>query len=107
LRNYLKYFNNTFNVFKDEYDLTHNQLMFLLFISDNTKSFTRKDNRNNFLSSGVFYDNHFKKLVDMDYIFLFEARAWNSRKPNKYRVTYKAKRLVNKFYDSIEGKVGL
>lgn len=104
MRNYLKYFNNTFYVFTRKYDLTHNQLMYLLFISDNTRTFTKRDNRNNFLSSSVFYDHHFKLLVDRDYIFVFERRAWNSSKPNKYRITNKTKRLVRKFYDVLEGK---
>ena len=103
----MKYFNNTFNQFRKRYDLTHNQLMFLLFISDNTKNFTRRDNRTNFLSSDTFYENHFKKLVNRDYVFLFEQRPWHSPTPNKYRITNKTKRLVTQFYDVLEGKVEL
>ena len=45
----------------------------------------------------------FPELVKRDYIFVFEKRAWNSNQPNQYRVTNKTRRLINKFYNVLEG----
>ena len=45
----------------------------------------------------------FPELVKRDYIFVFEKRAWNSNQPNQYRVTSKTNRLINKFYNVLEG----
>jgi len=50
-----------------------------------------------------FIDRFFPELVKRDYVFVFEKRAWNSNQPNQYRVTSKTKRLVNKFYNVLEG----
>ncbi len=51
-----------------------------------------------------FIDRFFPELVKRDYVFVFEKRNWNSNRPNQYRVTYKTHRLVNKFYNTLEGK---
>jgi len=48
-------------------------------------------------------DRLFPELVKKDYVFVFEKRTWNSNQPNQYRVTSKTKRLVNKFYNVLEG----
>ena len=45
----------------------------------------------------------FPELVKRDYVFVFEKRAWDSNKPNQYRVTNKTHRLINKFYNVLEG----
>ncbi len=46
----------------------------------------------------------FPELVKRDYVFVFEKRAWNSNLPNQYRVTSKTRRLINKFYNVLEGQ---
>ena len=45
----------------------------------------------------------FTELFTRAYIFVFEKRAWNSNQPNQYRVTSKTNRLINKFYNVLEG----
>ena len=50
-----------------------------------------------------FIDRLFPELVKRDYIFVFEKRVWNSNQPNQYRVTSKTNRLINKFYNVLEG----
>jgi len=50
-----------------------------------------------------FNDRMFPELVKRDYVFVFEKRAWDSNKPNQYRVTSKTSRLINKFYNVLEG----
>ena len=51
-----------------------------------------------------FFDEKFPDLVKRDYIFVFEKRLWNSNQPNQYRVTNKSRRLIDKFYNVLEGK---
>jgi len=51
-----------------------------------------------------FFDEKFPDLVKRDYIFVFEKRPWNSNQPNQYRVTNKSRRLIDKFYNVLEGK---
>jgi hypothetical protein len=46
----------------------------------------------------------FPELVKQDYIFIFEKRIWGSTLPNKYKVTNKTNRLINKFYNVLEGQ---
>ena len=104
MRNYLKYLSDTLYSFKRKYDLTDNQIRFLLFINDEKKSFTKRFVRENMYISQKFNDKMFPELVKRDYIFLFEKRAWNSNQPNQYRVTSKTRRLVDKFYNVLEGK---
>ena len=93
MRNYLKYLSDTMYSFQRKYDLTDNQMRFLLFINDEKGSFTKRFIRNRM----------FPELVKRDYIFVFEKRAWNSNQPNQYRVTNKTRRLINKFYNVLEG----
>ena len=78
-------------------------MRFLLFINDEKKSFTKKFVRENKYVSKNFIDRFFPELVKRDYIFVFEKRAWNSNQPNQYRVTHKTNRLINKFYNVLEG----
>ena len=103
MRNYLKYLNDTMYSFQIKYNLTDNQMRFLLFINDEKKSFTKKFVRENMYVSKNFIDRFFPELVKRDYIFVFEKRAWNSNQPNQYRVTHKTNRLINKFYNVLEG----
>ena len=103
MRNYLKYLSDTLYSFQIKYDLTDNQMRFLLFINDEKKSFTKKFVRENMYVSKSFMDRLFPELVKRDYIFVFEKRAWNSNQPNQYRVTHKTNRLINKFYNVLEG----
>ena len=104
MRNYLKYLSDTLYSFQRKYDLTDNQIRFLLFINDEKKSFTKKFVRENMHVSKNFIDRMFPELVKRDYVFVFERRAWNSHQPNQYRVTNKTHRLVNKFYNVLEGQ---
>ena len=103
MRNYLKYLSDTMYSFQRKYDLTDNQIRFLLFINDEKKSFTKRFVRENMYVSKNFIDRLFPELVKRDYIFVFEKRAWNSNQPNQYRVTHKTNRLINKFYNVLEG----
>ena len=103
MRNYLKYLSDTLYSFQIKYNLTDNQMRFLLFINDEKKSFTKKFVRENMYVSKSFMDRLFPELVKRDYVFVFEKRAWNSNQPNQYRVTHKTNRLINKFYNVLEG----
>ena len=103
MRNYLKYLSDTLYSFQRKYDLTDNQMRFLLFINDEKKSFTKRFVRENMYVSKNFIDRLFPELVKRDYIFVFEKRSWNSNQPNQYRVTSKTNRLINKFYNVLEG----
>ena len=103
MRNYLKYLSDTLYSFQRKYDLTDNQMRFLLFINDEKGSFTKRFVRENMYVSKNFIDRFFPELVKRDYIFVFEKRAWNSNQPNQYRVTHKTNRLINKFYNVLEG----
>ena len=103
MRNYLKYLSDTMYSFQRKYDLTDNQIRFLLFINDEKGSFTKRFIRENMYVSKNFNDRMFPELVKRDYIFVFEKRAWNSNQPNQYRVTSKTNRLINKFYNVLEG----
>ena len=103
MRNYLKYLSDTMYSFQIKYNLTDNQMRFLLFINDEKKSFTKKFVRENMYVSKNFIDRLFPELVKRDYVFVFEKRAWNSNQPNQYRVTHKTNRLINKFYNVLEG----
>ena len=103
MRNYLKYLSDTLYSFQIKYNLTDNQMRFLLFINDEKKSFTKKFVRENMYVSKNFIDRLFPELVKRDYVFVFEKRAWNSNQPNQYRVTHKTNRLINKFYNVLEG----
>ena len=104
MRNYLKYLSDTMYSFQRKYDLTDNQMRFLIFINDERGSFTRKFIRENIYTSKNFFDYKFPDLVKRDYIFVFERRPWNSNQPNQYRVTSKARRLIDKFYNVLEGQ---
>jgi len=104
MRNYLKYLSDTMYSFQSKYDLTNNQLRFLIFINDERGSFTRRFIRKNIYMSFNFFDEKFPDLVKRDYIFVFEKRPWNSNQPNQYRVTNKSRRLIDKFYNVLEGK---
>ena len=104
MRNYLKYLSDTLYSFQIKYNLTDNQMRFLLFINDEKKSFTKKFVRENMYVSKNFIDRLFPELVKRDYVFVFEKRAWNSNQPNQYRVTHKTNRLINKFYNVLEGQ---
>jgi hypothetical protein len=90
--------------FQRKYDLTDNQLRFLLFISDEKGSFTKRFIRENMYVSKNFSDRMFPDLVKRDYIFVFKKRSWDSNLPNQYRVTNKTQRLVGKFYNVLEGQ---
>ena len=103
MRNYLKYLSDTMYSFQRKYDLTDNQMRFLLFINDEKGSFTKRFIRESMHVSKHFNDRMFPELVKRDYIFVFEKRAWNSNQPNQYRVTSKTNRLINKFYNVLEG----
>ena len=103
MRNYLKYLSDTLYSFQRKYDLTDNQMRFLLFINDEKGSFTKRFVRENMYVSKNFIDRFFPELVKRDYVFVFKKRNWNSNQPNQYRVTYKTHRLVNKFYNVLEG----
>jgi len=103
MRNYLKYLSDTMYLFQRKYKLTDNQLKFLLFICDERDSFTKRSVRESIYASKGFHEVKFPALVKEDYIFVFEKRRWNSGNPNKYRVTNKTIRLVNKFYNVLEG----
>ena len=104
MRNYLKYLSDTMYSFQRKYDLTDNQMRFLLFINDERGSFTKRFIRENMYVSKNFSDRMFPELVKRDYVFGFEKRAWNSNLPNQYRVTNKTNRLINKFYNVLEGR---
>lgn len=103
MKNYLKYLSDTLYLFQRKYDLSDNQLKFLIFINDEKSSFTKKYIRENMYVSKNFNDRKFPELVKRDYVFVFEKRAWNSNIPNKYRVTNKTHRLISKFYNVLEG----
>jgi hypothetical protein len=103
MRNYLKYLNDTLYSFQRKYDLTDNQMRFLLFINDEKGSFTKRFIKESMYISKNFNDKMFPELVKRDYIFVFEKRAWKSNQPNQYRVTNKTRRLINKFYNVLEG----
>ena len=103
MRNYLKYLSDTIYLFQRKYSLTDNQLKFLLFIGDEKGSFTKQYIRDNMYISKNFIDQKFPELVKKNYIFVFEKRTWNSNIPNKYRATSKTNRLVNRFYNVLEG----
>ena len=103
MRNYLKYLSDTMYSFQRKYDLTDNQIRFLLFINDEKGSFTKRFIRESMYVSKNFNDRMFPELVKRDYVFVFEKRAWNSNQPNQYRVTNKTHRLINKFYNVLEG----
>ena len=103
MRNYLKYLSDTIYLFQRKYSLTDNQLKFLLFIGDEKGSFTKRFIKESIYVSKNFIDNKFPDLVKRDYIFIFEKRVWGSTLPNKYRVTNKTNRLVNRFYNVLEG----
>jgi len=104
LRNYLKYLSDTMYSAQSRYNLTDNQLKFLLFISDEKGSFTKKSVRQSFTASATFFNSKFPDLVKRDFIFVFDKRSWDSHLPNQYRVTNKTKRLINKFYNALEGQ---
>ena len=72
MRNYLKYLSDTLYSFQRKYDLTDNQMRFLLFISDEKGSFTKRFIRENMYVSKNFNDRMFPELVKRDYIFVFE-----------------------------------
>ena len=78
-------------------------MRFLLFINDEKGSFTKRFIRENMYVSKNFNDRMFPELVKRDYIFVFEKGPWNSNIPNKYRATSKTNRLVNRFYNVLEG----
>ena len=103
MRNYLKYLSDTLYSFQRKYDLTDNQMRFLLFINDEKGSFTKRFIKESMYISKSFNDRMFPELVKRDYIFVFEKRSWNSNQPNQYRVTNKTHRLINKFYNVLEG----
>ena len=103
MRNYLKYLNDTLYSFQRKYDLTDNQMRFLLFINDEKGSFTKRFIKESMYISKKFNDRMFSELVKRDYIFVFEKRSWDSNQPNQYRVTNKTHRLINKFYNVLEG----
>tara|TARA_B100001093_G_scaffold75574_1_gene66405 strand:- start:3924 stop:4247 length:324 start_codon:yes stop_codon:yes gene_type:complete len=103
MRNYLKYLSDTIYSFQRKYDLTDNQIKFLLFINDEKGSFTKKFIRENMFASKRFIDRTFPDLVKRDYIFVFESRDWGPGQPNQYRVTNKTNRLIRKFYNVLEG----
>ena len=103
MRNYLKYLSDTMYSFQRKYDLTDNQIRFLLFINDEKGSFTKRFVREIMYVSKNFIDRLFPELVKRDYVFVFEKRAWNSNQPNQYRVTHKTNRLINKFYNVLQG----
>tara|TARA_Y100000015_G_scaffold41481_1_gene47635 strand:+ start:1184 stop:1507 length:324 start_codon:yes stop_codon:yes gene_type:complete len=103
MRNYLKYLNDTLYSFQRKYDLTDNQMRFLLFINDEKGSFTKRFIKESMYISKKFNDRMFPELVKRDYIFVFEKRSWDSNQPNQYRVTNKTHRLINKFYNVLEG----
>ena len=103
MRNYLKYLSDTMYLFQRQYKLTDNQLKFLLFICDERGSFTKRYIRESMYASKAFHDIKFPALVKRDYIFIFKNRLWNSNMPNQYRVTNKTIRMVNKFYNVLEG----
>jgi len=104
MRNYLKYLSDTMYSFQRKYNLTDNQLKFLIFINDEKKSFTRRFVGESIFVSKNFFDYKFPDLVRRDYIFVFKKRSWDSNLPNQYRVTNKTHRLVNKFYNVLEGQ---
>ncbi len=105
MRNYLKYLSDTIYSFQRKYDLTDNQMKFLLFINDEKGSFTKRFIKENMYVSKNFYERKLPELVNRDYIFIFEKRAFKGSKlPNLYRVTNKTNRLVNKFYNVLEGQ---
>ena len=104
MRNYLKYLSDTMYSFQRKYDLTDNQMRFLLFINDERGSFNKRFIRESMYVSKNFNDRMFAELVKRDYVFVFEKRAWNSNLPNQYRVTNKTHRLVDKFYNVLEGQ---
>jgi hypothetical protein len=89
--------------FQRKYDLTNNQIRFLLFINDEKGSFTKRFIKENMFVSKRFNEKMFPDLVKRDYIFLFKSRLWGSVKPNQYRVTNKTNRLISKFYNVLEG----
>jgi len=105
MRNYLKYLSDTMYSFQRKYNLTDNQLKFILFINDEKGSFTKRSIKESIYVSKNFYDRKLSELVKRDYIFIFEKRAFKGSKlPNLYRVTNKTNRLVKKFYNVLEGQ---
>ena len=48
-------------------------------------------------------DRLFPVLVKRDFIFIFERKFRATKAPNKYRVTSKTSRLIEKFYNVLEG----
>ena len=103
MRNYLKYLSDTLYSFQRKYNLTDNQIRFLLFINDEKGSFTKRFIKESMYVSKNFNDRVFPELVKRDYIFVFEKRPWSLNQPNQYRVTNKTRRLINKFYNVLEG----
>ena len=103
MRNYLKYLSDTLYSFQRKYDLTDNQMRFLLFINDEKGSFTKRFIRESMHVSKHFNDRMFPELVKRDYVFVFDQPYKSSHLPNKYRVTNKTNRLINKFYNVLEG----
>ena len=104
MRNYLKYLSDTMYSFQRKYDLTENQLKFLLFINDEKQSFTKRFIRENMYVSKNFMDRLLPALVKRDFIFIFEKKFRGTKAPNKYRVTSKTNRLIEKFYNVLEGQ---
>ena len=104
MRNYLKYLSDTMYSFQRKYDLTENQLKFLLFINDEKQSFTKRFIRENVYVSKNFIDRLFPTLVKRDFIFIFEKKFRGTKAPNKYRVTSKTNKLIKKFYNVLEGQ---
>tara|TARA_Y100001973_G_C5189320_1_gene329864 strand:+ start:805 stop:1128 length:324 start_codon:yes stop_codon:yes gene_type:complete len=104
MRNYLKYLKETEDVFMHEYNLTRTELLFLIFIADRKKSFTKRYVRDRYPTGGKLLDKGLRKLMKEDYIFLFEKGYFGKLDSSKYRVTNKGKRFVERFYDVLEGK---
>jgi len=63
MRNYLKYLSDTMYSFQRKYDLTDNQMRFLLFINDEKGSFTKRFIRESMYVSKNFNDRMFPELV--------------------------------------------
>ena len=104
MRNYLKYLKETEDVFMEKYNLTRTELLFLIFIADRKKSFTRRYVRDRYPTGEKLLDKGFRKLRKQDYIFLFEKGYFGRVEASKYRMTNKGRRFVARFYDVLEGK---
>tara|TARA_R100001244_G_C5086330_1_gene115269 strand:+ start:180 stop:509 length:330 start_codon:yes stop_codon:yes gene_type:complete len=104
MKNYLKYFNDTMYLFTRKYDVTETEMKFLLFIADEKGNFTKNIMLEEVMMSGRFYDRAFGGLVKKDYVFKWKNKTHYSNEQNKYRVTNRTKRLVDKFYNVLEGK---